>query len=82
MRLQSGAEDSSIPCAAYFLSSTVNAYFTTTFRVVPSVTINQDKIADDERLDCLKGHVTNSEIRNEIVVENYRNLSFIERESV
>ena len=44
-----------------------------------TVTIDQDKIAEDARLDGLKGYVTNSKIRNKAVVENYRNLSFIER---
>ena len=43
------------------------------------MTIDQDKIAEDARLDGLKGYVTNSKIRNKAVVENYRNLSFIER---
>ena len=44
-----------------------------------TVTIDRDKIADDARLDGLKGYVTNSKVRNKAVVENYRNLSFIER---
>ena len=44
-----------------------------------TVTIDQVKIAEDARLDGLKGYVTNSKIRNKAVVENYRNLSFIER---
>ena len=44
-----------------------------------TVTIDRDKIAEDARLDGLKGYVTNSKIRNKAVVENYRNLSFIER---
>ena len=44
-----------------------------------TVSIDQDKIADDARLDGLKGYVTNSKIRNKAIVENYRNLYFIER---
>ena len=44
-----------------------------------TVTIDQDKIAEDARLDGLKGYVTNSKIRNKAVVGNYRNLPFIER---
>ena len=44
-----------------------------------TVSIDQDKIAEDARIDGLKGYVTNSKIRNKAVVENYRNLPFIER---
>ena len=44
-----------------------------------TVTIYQDKIAEDVRLDGLKGYVTNSKIKDKEIVENYRNLSFIER---
>ena len=44
-----------------------------------TVVIDQDKISEDARLDGLKGYVTNSSIQDEAVVENYRNLSFIER---
>ena len=44
-----------------------------------TVTIDQDKIAEDARLDGLKGYVTNSKIKDEEVAENYRNLHFIER---
>ena len=44
-----------------------------------TVTIDQDKIAEDARLDGLKGYVTNSKIKDREVVENYRNLAFIER---
>lgn len=44
-----------------------------------TVTIDQDKIAEDVRLDGLKGYVTNSKIKDKEIVENYRNLSFIER---
>ncbi len=44
-----------------------------------TVTIDQDKIAEDARLDGLKGYVTNSKIKDGEVVENYRNLAFIER---
>ena len=44
-----------------------------------TVTIDRDKIAEDARMDGLKGYVTNSKVRNRAVVENYRNLSFIER---
>ena len=44
-----------------------------------TVTIDQDKIAEDARLDGLKGYVTNSKITDKEIVENYRNLSFIER---
>ena len=44
-----------------------------------TVTIDQDKIAEDARLDGLKGYVTNSKNRNKAVVENYRSLPFIER---
>ena len=44
-----------------------------------AVAIDKDKIADDARLDGLKGYATNSSIRDEEVVENYRNLHLIER---
>ena len=44
-----------------------------------TVTIDQNKIAEDTRLDGLKGYVTNSKIKDEEVAENYRNLHFIER---
>ncbi|WP_373722441.1 MULTISPECIES: IS1634 family transposase [Bacteroidales] len=44
-----------------------------------AVIIDQDKIAEDARLDGLKGYVTNSKIKDEEVAENYRNLHFIER---
>ena len=44
-----------------------------------TVTIDQNKIAEDARLDGLKGYVTNSKIKDKNVVGNYRNLSFIER---
>lgn len=44
-----------------------------------TVTIGQDKIAEDARLDGLKGYVTNSKIKDKEVAENYRNLHFIER---
>lgn len=44
-----------------------------------TVTIDQDKIAEDAQLDGLKGYVTNSKIKDKEIVENYRNLSFIER---
>lgn len=44
-----------------------------------TVTIDLDKIAEDARLDGLKGYVTNSKITDKEIVENYRNLSFIER---
>ena len=44
-----------------------------------TVTIDQNKIAEDARLDGLKGYVTNSKIKDKEVVENYRNLFFIER---
>jgi len=44
-----------------------------------TVTIDRDKIAEDAQLDGLKGYVTNSKIRNKAIVENYRNLAFIER---
>lgn len=44
-----------------------------------TVTIDLNKIAEDARLDGLKGYVTNSKIRNKTVVESYRNLAFIER---
>lgn len=44
-----------------------------------TVTIDQNKIAEDARLDGLKGYVTNSKITDKEIVENYRNLSFIER---
>ena len=43
------------------------------------VTIDQGKIAEDTRLDGLKGYVTNSKLKDKEVVENYRNLFFIER---
>ena len=44
-----------------------------------TVTIDQGKIAEDTRLDGLKGYVTNSKLKDKEVVENYRNLFFIER---
>ena len=44
-----------------------------------TVTIDQNKIAEDARLDGLKGYVTNSKITDKEIVENYRNLSYIER---
>ncbi len=44
-----------------------------------TVTIDLDKIAEDARLDGLKGYVTNNKIKDKDIVENYRNLSFIER---
>ena len=44
-----------------------------------TVAIDQNKIAEDARLDGLKGYVTNSKITDKEIVENYRNLSFIER---
>ena len=44
-----------------------------------TITIDQDKIAEDARLDGLKGYVTNSKIEDKEIVENYRNLAFIER---
>lgn len=44
-----------------------------------TVTINLEKIAEDAHLDGLKGYVTNSKIKDKDIVENYRNLSFIER---
>ena len=44
-----------------------------------TVTIDQSKIAEDARMDGLKGYVTNSKIKDKEVVENYRNLFFIER---
>ena len=44
-----------------------------------TVTIDRNKIAEDARLDGLKGYVTNSKIKDKEVVENYRNLFFIER---
>ena len=44
-----------------------------------SVTIDRDKIAEDARIDGLKGYVTNSKIADKDVVDSYRNLHFIER---
>jgi len=44
-----------------------------------TVTIDQGKIAEDALLDGLKGYVTNSRIPDGDVIENYRNLHFIER---
>ena len=44
-----------------------------------TVTIDPGKIAEDAKLDGLKGYVTNSKIKEKKIVENYRNLSFIER---
>ena len=44
-----------------------------------TVTIDRNKIDEDARLDGLKGYVTNSNIKDEEVAENYRNLHFIER---
>ncbi len=44
-----------------------------------TVTIDQGKIAEDMRLDGLKGYVTNSKIKDKEVIDNYRNLHFIER---
>ena len=44
-----------------------------------TVTIDRGKIAEEERLDGLKGYVTNSEVKDKEIVENYRHLSYIER---
>lgn len=44
-----------------------------------TVSIDQGKIAEDARLDGLKGYATNSELKDSEIVENYRNLHFIER---
>ena len=44
-----------------------------------TVSIDQGKIAEDARLDGLKGYATNSEFKDSEIVENYRNLHFIER---
>ena len=44
-----------------------------------TVTIDRGKIAADALLDGLKGFVTNSKISDREVIENYRNLHFIER---
>ena len=44
-----------------------------------TVTIDSGKIAADALLDGLKGFVTNSKISDREVIENYRNLHFIER---
>lgn len=44
-----------------------------------TVTIDSGKIAADALLDGLKGFVTNSNISDGEVIENYRNLHFIER---
>lgn len=44
-----------------------------------TVKIDQAKIAEDARLDGLKGYVTNSSISDKAIIENYRNLAFIER---
>lgn len=44
-----------------------------------TVTIDSGKIAVDALLDGLKGFVTNSKISDREVIENYRNLHFIER---
>ena len=44
-----------------------------------TVTIDQGKIADDARLDGLKGYATNSKLKDSEIVENCRNLHFIER---
>ena len=44
-----------------------------------TVTKDQNKKAEDARLYGLKGYVTNSKIKDKEVVENYRNLFFIER---
>ena len=44
-----------------------------------TVSIDQEKIAEDERLDGLKGYATNSKLKDGEIVENYRNLHFIER---
>ena len=44
-----------------------------------TVTIDKSKIAADARLDGLKGYVTNSKISDKSIIDNYRNLHFIER---
>ena len=44
-----------------------------------TVTIDRDKIAEDARLDGLKGYVTNSNVKDREIVENYRHLHYIER---
>lgn len=43
------------------------------------VTIDKGKIAEDARLDGLKGYVTNSKLSDNEIIENYRNLYLIER---
>lgn len=43
------------------------------------VTIDKGKIADDARLDGLKGYVTNSDATDKEVVQNYKSLYLIER---
>jgi len=44
-----------------------------------TVSIDRSKIAADARLDGLKGYVTNSKISDKSIIDNYRNLHFIER---
>lgn len=43
------------------------------------VSIDKGKVADDARLDGLKGYVTNSDIADDEVIRNYKNLYLIER---
>lgn len=43
------------------------------------VTIDKSKIAEDARLDGLKGYVTNSKLPDSEIIDNYRNLYLIER---
>ncbi len=43
------------------------------------VTIDRDKITEDERWDGLKGYLTNTELPAELVVEHYHGLWVVER---
>jgi transposase len=44
-----------------------------------SVTLDQEKVADDSRWDGLKGYLTNAKISKDQIVENYQHLWHIEK---
>ena len=45
----------------------------------PKITINKDKINEDEQWDGLKGYITNTGLLSEAVYEQYRELWQVER---
>jgi len=44
-----------------------------------SIEIDYQKYADDEVWDGLKGYITNTKLKDELVIENYKNLWHIEK---